>query len=102
MRKSKLELYEEVLSVLVDKNLSVDNIALLCDMDCATATELVDFLERNRLVENNHSYTKILYSLTTKGEAVYNSLIKTKRVNKLKESINAIKETEETIIPLVE
>ena len=102
MRKSKLELYEEVLSALVDQTLSVDNIAFLCNIDCATVTELLEFLEKNRLVENNHSYTKVLYSLTTRGEEVYKSLTKTKRLNKLKKSMKTIKETEKTLIPLAE
>ena len=97
MRKSKLELCEEVLSALVDKRLSVDNLAFLCNMDRATATELLDFLEKNRLVENNHSYTKVLYSLTTRGEAVYRRLTLTKRLNKLKKSVKTIKETKHTL-----
>jgi predicted transcriptional regulator len=97
MQKSKLELYEEILSALVDQNLSVDNLAFLCNTDCATAAELLDFLERNRLVENNHSYIKVLYSLTTRGEAVLLSLTKTKRLNKLKESVKTTKETKHTI-----
>jgi predicted transcriptional regulator len=102
MQKSKLELYEEVLSALVDQNLSVDNIALLCNIDYATVAELLEFLEKNRLVENNHSYTKVLYSLTARGEEVYKSLTKTKRLNKLKKSMKTIKETEKTLIPLAE
>jgi predicted transcriptional regulator len=93
MHKSKLELYEEVLSALVDHSLSVDNVAFLCNIDCATAEELIDFLQKNRLVENNHSYTKVLYSLTERGEAVYKTLTKTKRLDKLKESVKTIKET---------
>jgi predicted transcriptional regulator len=93
MHKSKLELYEEILSALVDQNLSVDNVAFLCNIDCATAEELLDFLEKNRLVENNHSYIKLLYSLTERGEAVYKTLTKAKRLNKLKESVKNIKET---------
>lgn len=97
MRKSKLELYEEVLSSLVDQNLSVDNIAFLCNIDCATIAELLDFLEKNRLVENNHGYTNVLYSLTTRGEEVYKSLTKTKRLSKLKKSIKTIKETEHAL-----
>jgi predicted transcriptional regulator len=44
MQKSKLEFYEEILSALVDQNLSVDNLAFLCNIDCATVTELLDFL----------------------------------------------------------
>ena len=102
MQKSKLELYEEVLSALVDQNLSVDNIAFLCNIDYATVAELLEFLEKNRLVENNHSYTKVLYSLTARGEEVYKSLTKTKRLNKLKKSMKTIKETEKTLIPLAE
>ncbi len=97
MQKSKLELYEEILSALVDQNLSVDNVAFLCNINFATATELLDFLEKNRLVENNHSYIKILYSLTARGEAVLLSLTKTKRLNKLKESMKITKETKHTI-----
>jgi len=93
MQKSKLELHEEILSMLVDQNLSVDNIAFLCNIDCRTAAELLDFLEKNRLVENNHSYVKVLYSLTERGEAVYKTLTKAKRLNKLKESIKTTKET---------
>ena len=99
MRKSKLELYEEVLSALVDQNLSVDNIAFLCNIDCATAAELLDFLEKNRLVESNHSYIKVLYFLTERGEAVYKTLTKAKRLNKLKESIKAIKEPKPPLPP---
>ena len=97
MRKSKLELYEEVLSALVDKRLSVDNLALLCNLDRATTGKLLDFLEKNRLVENNHGYIEVLYSLTTRGEEVLLSLTKTKRLQKLKESMKAIKETEHTL-----
>ena len=97
MQKSKLELYEEILAALVDQSLSVDNLAFLCNIDRATVTELLGFLEKNRLVENNHSYIKVLYSLTERGEAVYKSLTKTKRLNKLKESIKTIKETKPTL-----
>jgi predicted transcriptional regulator len=102
MPKSKLELYEEVLSALVGQSLSVENLAFLCNIDLATATELLAFLEKNRLVENNHSYTKILYSLTPRGEAVYKSLSKTKRLNKLKKSIKTVKETKHAVPTLAE
>ncbi len=102
MRKSKLELYEEVLSALVDKYLSVDSLACKCNIDCAAATKRLDFLEKNRLVEKNHSDTKVLYSLTTRGEAVYKTLTITKRLNKLKKSIKIINETEHTLPTLVE
>jgi len=97
MQKSKLELYEEVLSALVDQNLSIDNIAFLCNIDCTTTTELLNFLEKNRLVENNHGYTNVLYSLTTRGKEIYKSLTKTKRLNKLKKSMKTIRETDHAL-----
>ena len=97
MQKSKLELYEEILSVLVNHSLSVDNIAFLCNADCRTTVELLDFLDKNRLVENNHSYITVLYSLTEKGEAVYKTLARTKRLNKLKESVKKIEETKSAL-----
>ncbi len=100
MSKSKLELYEEILSALFDNNLSVDNLAFLCNMDYASVKNLLASLEKSQLVENNHSYTNVLYSLTPRGEAVYKSLTKTKRINKMKESIKNIKETEKPLIPL--
>ena len=101
MRKSKLERYEEVLSTLVDKYQSVDSIAWECNMDCATATKLIDFLEKNGLVEKNKRYSKVLYSLTTRGEAVYKTLTITKRLNKLKASMKS-KETKPMLSNLAE
>jgi len=101
MRKSKLERYEEVLSTLVDKYQSVDSIAWECNMDCATATKLIDFLEKNGLVEKNNRYSKVLYSLTTRGEAVYKTLTITKRLNKLKASMKS-KETKPMLSNLAE
>ena len=102
MHKSKLELYEEVLSVLVDRSLSVDNIAFLCNIDCATAVDLLVFLERSKLVENDHGYMKVLYSLTERGTAVYGSLTKTKRLNKMQKSLKNTNETKQEPLPLTE
>lgn len=101
MRKSKLERYEEVLSTLFDKYQSVDSIAWECNMGCATATKLIDFLEKNGLVEKNNRYSKVLYSLTTRGEAVYKTLTITKRLNKLKASMKS-KETKPMLSNLAE
>ncbi len=90
MRKSKLEIYEAILSALIDKYLSVDSLAFECDMDCVAVNERLEFLIKNRLVEKNHCDKKILYSLTTRGEAICKTLAITKRLNKLKASIKII------------
>jgi predicted transcriptional regulator len=92
MRKSKLELCEEILSKLSDGQLSIDSITFQCNIDYATVIDLVDFLEKNQLVENNHDYAKKLYSLTKIGGEIYNSLAKTKRINEMQKSLTNIKE----------
>ena len=102
MRKSKLELYEEILSALVDRKLSVDNIAVQCNFDWATAKDLLDFLEKNQLVENNHDYAKVRYSLTTRGEEVCKTLSKTKRLNEMQKSLTNIRENKLALPALAE
>jgi predicted transcriptional regulator len=83
MRKSKLELYEEILSALADRQLSVDNLAIQCNIDCAIATGLVDFLEKNQLVENK-------------------TLAKTKRINEMQKSLAKIREDKFALPSLAE
>ena len=102
MRKSKLELCEEILSTLSDGQLSIDSITSQCNIDYATVVDLVDFLEKNRLVENNHDYAKNRYSLTKIGEEVYNSLAKTKRINEMQKSLTNIKEDQISFRSLAE
>jgi len=92
MRKSKLELYEEVLSALVDKYLSIEGLAVECNTDAATVAKRLDFLEKNRLVEGYFDTAKVFYSLTPRGKEVYRALTVTKRLDKLKESIETISE----------
>lgn len=93
LRKSKLELYEDVLSALANKYyLSVDSLAFECNMDCMAANERLEFLMKNSLVKKNHINKKVLYSLTARGEAIYKTLAITKRLKKLKESVKTIGE----------
>lgn len=84
MRKSKLELYEDILSALANKYLSVDTIAFQCKMDCVAVNKRLNFLMQNNLVRESHCNQRVLYSLTTRGEAVHGTLPVTKRLNKLK------------------
>ncbi len=86
MPKSKLERYEDILSALANKYLSVDTIAFQCNMDCLSVNKRLDFLIQNHLVRESHCNKKILYSLTTRGEAVHKMLPVSRRLNKLKKS----------------
>lgn len=102
MPKSKLELYEDVLSALVDKYLSVDSLAFECNMDCVAVNKRLDFLIKNGLVEKNICSKKILYSLTTRGVAIHKTLAITKRLNKLKTTIQRIDEALQALPALSE
>jgi predicted transcriptional regulator len=92
MRRSKLELYEDILSALFDKYLSVESLAVQCDMDCVAVKTRLEFLMENNLVRKSNTNKKELYTLTTRGEAVNKTLNITQRLNKLKTSIEVINE----------
>ena len=92
MRRSKLELYEDILSALFDKYLSVDSLAVQCDMDCVAAKKRLEFLMENNLVRKSNTKNRELYTLTTRGKAVNKTLNITQRLNKLKTSIEVISE----------
>ena len=93
MRKSKLELYEDVLSALVDKYLTVDILSYQCNMDCVAVKHRLDFLMKNGLVQQNQCSKKVLFSLTGRGLAIYKTLAITRRLEKLKTTIKMIDET---------
>jgi len=97
MRRSKLELYEDILSALFDKYLSVESLAVQCDMDCVAVKTRLEFLMENNLVRKSNTNKKELYTLTTRGEAVNRSLNITQRLNKLKTSIEGISENSHAI-----
>jgi predicted transcriptional regulator len=89
MRRSKLELYEDVLRVLVKKPLTVDSIAYECNMDCAALRQRLDFLVKNGLVEENYK-KKTVYALTKRGLSIFKTLTITKRLEKLQTTIKMI------------
>jgi predicted transcriptional regulator len=92
MRRSKLELYEDILSALFDKHLSVDSLATQCDMDCIAVEKRLEFLMKNNLVRKSNIKKKKLYTLTARGETVDKTLNIMQRMNKLKTSIEVFRE----------
>jgi predicted transcriptional regulator len=83
MRRSKLELYENVLHALVKKPLTVDSIAYECNMDCVALRQRLDFLVKNGLIEEENYKKKTLYALTKRGLSIYKTLTITRRLEKL-------------------
>jgi len=90
MRRSKLELCEDILSTLFNRYLSVDSLAFQCNTDCMTAKKRLEFLMQNNMVRKSNANKKELYSLTPRGEAIHKTLNITKRLNKLKTSMGVI------------
>ncbi len=92
MRKSKLELYEDLLNALIDRYLTVDSLAYECSMNCVAVGRRIEFLVRNGLVKENRCNTKTLYSLTARGVAICKTFAITERLEKMKTTIKIIDE----------
>ena len=88
MRRSKLELYSEILSTLAKNPQTLDNIAFSCKMDCVNLRERLDFLQRINLVEEKSRNKKQLYMLTRRGLSVCKTLSITKQLEKLQNTPN--------------
>ena len=102
MRRSKLELYEDVLHALVAKHLTVDAIAYACSMDCVVLRQRLDFLMKNGLVEERTYKKGTLYALTRRGQAIFRTLAITKRLEKLQNTIKTIEEALQALPSLPE
>ncbi len=97
MAKSKLESYEDLLTALVGRYLSVDSLAFSCGMDCMAVNQRLIFLIRNGLVEERQCHSKTLYALTKRGLTIQRTLAVTKRLDELKVTVNLGDETISTV-----
>ena len=102
MQRSKLELYEDVLTALADKPLTVDAIAYACNMDCVALTKRLDFLVKNNLVVERTFNKEACFALTGRGLAIFKTLEITKRLEKLQTSIRIIERTLQALPALSE
>jgi predicted transcriptional regulator len=83
MRKSKLELYEDILMALDKKILTLDTLAYSCNMDCLILRNRLDFLIKNDVVEEKTVNEKNRYCLTRRGMLILRTVYITKRLQKL-------------------
>ena len=102
MQRSKLELYEEILYALVNKNVTVDAIAYACNMDCIALRQRLDFLIQHGLVEEKNFRKVTCYTLTKRGLAIFKTLALTKRLQKLQTTMKQIDEALQAIPSLSE
>jgi predicted transcriptional regulator len=97
MRRSKLELYEDVLSALANRSLTVDAIAYACNTDCITLCQSLKFLIKNDLVEEKEYANKTKYTLTRRGVAIFKTLVLTRSLKKLQINTERMKEALQAI-----
>ena len=97
MRRSKLELHEDILSALADRSLTVDGIAYACNMDCITLCQRLKFLISNDLVEEKKYANKTKYTLTRRGVAIFKTLVLTRSLKKLQINTERMKEALQAI-----
>jgi len=87
MRKSKLEVYEDILQILADRALTLDAIAFEGNMNLALLHQRMLFLLQNEIVEEKIGNKKTVYCLTNRGTAILKTLTLTKRLEKLQSTI---------------
>jgi predicted transcriptional regulator len=103
MRRSKLELYEDIISALTKRALTIDGIAFECNMDCVILQQRLDFLVNNNIAEieisrDNRAY----YVLTRRGLAISKTVDITKRMKKMQTNAKTANEALQTIPALPE
>jgi predicted transcriptional regulator len=85
MRKSKLELYQDVICALAKRALTLDSLAFECGTSCVLLQDKLTFLLNNDIVSIEVSHdNNVFYVLTHRGMAVYRTLRLVKRLEKLK------------------
>jgi len=74
MRKSKLEVYQDILEGLRGKALSLDGLSYETGVDCQALKRKVAFLVENGLVREGVSKSEVRFAISSKGLAVLRAL----------------------------
>ena len=102
VRRSKLELYVDIICSLTQRALTIDEIAFQCNTNCVTLEQKLDFLIKHDIVSIEISHdNRAFYVLTQRGVAIFKTFSITKRLEKLqgtpktnKEALQIISELE--------
>ena len=87
MRRSKLEIYIDILDVLAIKGpLKLTHIMYKSNVNCKVLKEQLDFLIKNSLVEERYQRKEqIVYAITQRGTTVLKSFREIKQIFPLEE-----------------
>lgn len=84
VRRSKLELYTDIICALAKRALTVDEIAFQCSTNCLTLQEKLDFLAKHDVVSVEVSRdNRASYVLTRRGVSIFKTFRITKNLEKL-------------------
>ena len=87
LRRSKLELYEDVICALAKEALTIDDIAFECNTSCVLLQDQLQFLVDNDIVSIEVSRdNRAFYVLSRRGVAISKTLAIAKRLEKLQTS----------------
>ncbi len=92
MRRSKLESYECILEVLVNRPKRLEQIAFDTNLDCTVLQQYLKFMMKNELVEERIIGKRAAFAVTERGVAVLRALNFQKYLAKIKNSIQAMDE----------
>ena len=90
MRRSKLRLYEDILCSLQSRAKTIDEIAYNTNMDCIALRLRINFLLKNRLIEEKTGKKAVLYMLTPRGLSIHKTITITKRLEKLQTNLQKV------------
>jgi predicted transcriptional regulator len=93
MRKSKLELYQDILETLKIKPITVDRLSYKTGMDCGVLRQRLNFLIANHLVRERLSNRKAVFAVSERGVAVLRALDIQKRLEDVRDTMLALDTT---------
>lgn len=96
MRRSKLEMYVDILSVLAHRGpLKLTHIMYKANVNCSVLSEYLDFLIQKELVEErNAQKNRTVYAITQRGVTVL------KYFGELKQALPILEEDRKQVPPL--
>jgi predicted transcriptional regulator len=81
MRRSKLEIYIDVLATLAfDGQLKITHIMNKANINCMVLREVLEFLIQNNLVEEKNQKKQTVYAITPKGMKILKAFEEIKQV----------------------
>jgi predicted transcriptional regulator len=90
MRRSKLELYQDILEGLKNKPLSIDCLSYETSMDLAALNQRLDFLIQNGLVREKILGKGKVFAVSERGLAVLKALDVQKHLEQVKNTMMAV------------